>query len=91
MMRHSDSEIEQAADRFDRLADNLDPDTAIVEYTSDLREVATAADTVRTDEARLTESVHVARARGRSWNEIAAALGTSRQAARQRFADKQQA
>jgi hypothetical protein len=43
---------------------------------------------VRDDEARLREAVHLARAHGRSWNQIAVALGVSRQAARQRFADK---
>jgi hypothetical protein len=36
----------------------------------------------------LREAVEVARAHGRSWNQIAVALGVSRQAARQRFADK---
>jgi hypothetical protein len=53
-----------------------------------LREIAEAADAVRVDEARLTEAVQVARARGYSWNRIAVALGVSRQAARQRYADK---
>lgn len=54
--------------------------------TSDLRAVATAADTARVDDARLKEAVDIARAHGRSWNHIALALGVSRQAARQRFA-----
>jgi DNA-binding Lrp family transcriptional regulator len=40
------------------------------------------------DEALLTERVALARAHGRSWNRIAAALGVSRQAARQRFGGK---
>lgn len=85
-MRHSDHDIERAAELFTELADELDPDTATVERTDDLRAIATAVDTVRTDEARLTEVVELARAHGRSWNEIAVALGVSRQAARQRFA-----
>lgn len=34
-------------------------------------------------------AVEVARARGRSWNHIAVALGVSRQAARQRFARRE--
>ncbi len=54
----------------------------------DLRAVAEAADQVRRDEALVTERVAAARARGRSWNRIAVALGVSRQAARHRFADK---
>jgi len=84
-MRHTDDEIERAARRFAELADELDPATAEVEDTEDLRAVAAAAEATRTDEARLRETVEVARARGRSWNHIALALGVSRQAARQRF------
>jgi DNA-directed RNA polymerase specialized sigma24 family protein len=91
MSRHTDKEIEQAASRFEQLADSLDPDTAKVEGTDDLRAVAAAAGTVRADDARLREAVLLARAHGRSWNHIALALGVSRQAARQRFADKAKA
>jgi DNA-directed RNA polymerase specialized sigma24 family protein len=87
MPRHTDKEIEQAAQRFEQLADSLDPDTAEVEDTNDLRAIATAAEAVRADDARLREAVLLARAHGRSWNHIALALGVSRQAARQRFAD----
>jgi hypothetical protein len=88
MTRHTDKEIEQAARRFERLAGSLDPAIAEFEGTDDLREVATAAATVRADDARLREAVLLARAHGRSWNHIALALGVSRQAARQRYADK---
>lgn len=88
MPRHTYEEIERAASRFEQLADSLDPETARVEGTDDLRAIATAADAVRADDALLREAVLVARAHGRSWNHIALALGVSRQAARQRFADK---
>jgi hypothetical protein len=87
-MRHTDEEIERAAERFEELADELDPETARVLVTEDLRGIAAAAETVRDDEARLREAVEIARAHGRSWNQIAVALGVSRQAARQRFSDK---
>lgn len=87
-MRHSEQEIEQAGERFEQLADALDPDTAEVEHTDDLRDVAVASEAVQSDQARLREAVETARARGRSWNEIALALGVSRQAARQRFSSK---
>ncbi len=87
-MRHTDEEIERAAERFEELAEQLDPETAKVLVTEDLRGIADAAQTVREDEARLREAVEVARAHGRSWNQVAVALGVSRQAARQRFADK---
>jgi len=88
LMRHTDEEIERAAERFEELAEELDPETAKVLVTDDLRGIADAAQTVREDEARLREAVEVARAHGRSWNQVAVALGVSRQAARQRFADK---
>ena len=87
-MRHTDEEIERAAERFETLADELDPETARVLATEDLRGIADAAQTLRDDEARLREAVEIARAHGRSWNQVAVALGVSRQAARQRFADK---
>lgn len=85
-MRHTDAEIEEAARRFEEWADKLGPDD--FEDMSDLRSVAEAADAVTRDEAALTERVALARARGRSWTQIATALGVSRQAARQRFAGK---
>jgi hypothetical protein len=87
-MRHTDAQIEEAARRFGQLADELDPATAEVEDLSDLRAIAEAAEQVRRDEALVTERVAAARARGRSWNRIAVALGVSRQAARHRFASK---
>jgi DNA-binding Lrp family transcriptional regulator len=52
------------------------------------RATAEAAERARQDEALLTERAAQARAHGRSWNRIAAALGVSRQAARQRFGGK---
>lgn len=88
MAKHTNKEITQAAERFERLTDALDPATAKVEMTDDLRQVAIAAEAVRADDARLREAVLLARAHGRSWNRIALALGVSRQAARQRFADR---
>ena len=87
-MRHTNDDIERAAGRFEQLADELDPMTALVEHTDDLRQIAADSDAVRADEARLREAVEIARAQGRSWNQIAVALGVSRQAARQRFTDK---
>lgn len=87
-MRHTDDDIEAAARRFEQLADDLDPSTANVDHTDDLRQIAAVSEALRADEARLRETVQMARAHGRSWNQISVALGVSRQAARQRFADK---
>ena len=89
-MRHSKQELDQAARRFEELADRMDPAGADVLPIDDLREVAIVSEAVRTDEERLREAVATARTHGRSWNQIALALGVSRQAARQRFADKVQ-
>ena len=88
LMKHTDAEIEDAARRFEQLTDNFDPASVAAEDLSDLRAVAEAAEQVRRDEGLVTERVAAARARGRSWNRIAVALGVSRQAARHRFADK---
>jgi hypothetical protein len=83
-MRHTDEHIEQAAERYRLLAENLDPEVTHADDLSDLRAVA-PAEATRQDAARLREAVEAARAHGRSWNHIAVALGVSRQAARQRF------
>jgi hypothetical protein len=85
-MRHTDQQIEEASERFERLAEALDPAATEVAVIEDLRAVAAAAEAARADEARLREAVEIARVHGRSWNDIAVALGVSRQAARQRFA-----
>ena len=90
-MQHTNDEIDRAARRFEQLADELDLDTAEVDRTDDLRQVAAMSETLRAEEAQLRETVNIARAHGRSWNQIAVALGVSRQAARQRFADKSHA
>jgi hypothetical protein len=87
-MKHTDAQIQEAARRFEQLADDLDPASVTAEDLSDLRAVAEAAEQVRRDEALVTERVAAARAKGRSWNRIAVALGVSRQAARHRFASK---
>jgi DnaJ-domain-containing protein 1 len=84
-MKHTDEEIERAAEHYERLTKRVDPDVTKAEDLSDLRAVLTAADATCEDEARLREVVGVARAHGRSWNHIAVALGVSHQAARQRF------
>ena len=84
-MKHTDEEIEQAAERYRLLTETLDPEITQADDLSDLRAVATATEATRENEARLREAVETARAHGRSWNDIATALGVSRQAARQRF------
>jgi hypothetical protein len=81
---HTDEEIERAA----KLAQEFDPSGTPMDDTTDLRTLAEAVDGVRTGEARVRELVARARANGRSWGEIGIVLGVSRQAARERFAEK---
>ncbi|HLM85651.1 MAG TPA: hypothetical protein VK272_05630 [Solirubrobacteraceae bacterium] len=81
---HTEEEIQRAA----KLAEEFDPSRVQMDDTTDLRTLAKAVDGVRTGEARVRELVARARANGRSWGEIGIALGVSRQAARERFAEK---
>jgi DNA-directed RNA polymerase specialized sigma24 family protein len=87
-MRHTDTQIDDAARRFEALADALDPTTVEAERLDDLERIGAVTEALHAEEAKLREVVADARSHGRSWNEIAIALGVSRQAARQRFADK---
>ena len=77
MARHTDEEIERAAERFERWTDDLDPAHVKAHSIDDLHQVADASDAVRADEVRLREAVQSARAHGRSWNQISVALGVS--------------
>ena len=81
---HTDEEIKRAA----KLAEEFDPSAVQPDDTTDLRTLAEAVDSVRAGEARVRELVARVRANGRSWGEIGIALGVSRQAARERFAEK---
>ncbi len=81
---HTEEEIQRAA----KLAEEFDPSGTQIDDTTDLRTLAEAVDSVRSGEARVRELVARARANGRSWGEVGIALGVSRQAARERFAEK---
>ena len=74
--------------RLQTLAEDFDPSTTPSRDAGDLRAIAETVDGIHAGEARLRELVELARGRGRSWGEIAIALGVSRQAAHERFADK---
>jgi hypothetical protein len=86
MTKRTKAEIEDAVARLDEWAETLDADD--FKDIGDLRAVAEAAGAVKADQARLREAVEVARSNGHSWNRIAIALGVSRQAARERFAER---
>jgi hypothetical protein len=81
---HNEEEIERAT----KLAEEFDPSSMAIDDMTDLRALAEAVDTVRVGEARVRELVARARGDGRSWGEIGIALGVSRHAARERFAEQ---
>ena len=85
MTMRTNEETAVAAEDFEQWADNLDPETTPGRHIDELRAIADATDKVAAAEARLRETVEIARALGWSWNRIAIPLGTTRQAARQRF------
>lgn len=74
--------------RLQKLAEDFDPSSASGRDAGDLRAIAETVDGIQAGEAKLRELVQIARAHGRSWGEIAIALGVSRQAAHERFAEK---
>ena len=86
MSKHTDDEIKEATSRFEEWASTLTRED--FQDTADLRAIAEASEGVRAGQARVRELVQLARSNGRSWGQIGIALGVSRQAARERFADK---
>jgi hypothetical protein len=88
MTKESTMHTEEETQRAAKLAEDFHPSGIPMDDTTDLRAIAEAVDGVRTGEARVRELVALARANGRSWGEVGIALGVSRQAARERFADK---
>lgn len=83
-MPRTREQLEQATAGAEAWLDQLDPDTTTAEI-SDLRAVTAAMNKIAGAQAELEAAVLAARANGRSWGVIAIALGTSRQAARQRY------
>jgi hypothetical protein len=65
--------------------DRLDPATHPARDATAFRRVVAATEAVHNAETELIAAVTEARRRGDSWTVIAVALGTTRQAAQQRF------
>lgn len=84
-MPRTREQLEQAAAEAAAWLDQLDPATTPAEDIDDLRAIAEAVTDVAEAQARLEAAVRAARDRGRSWGRIGIALGTSRQAARERY------
>jgi hypothetical protein len=65
--------------------DSIEPDPANARDASHIRRIIAAAGACETADAELRAAVAAARAAGDTWDAIGVALGTSRQAAYQRF------
>ncbi|HET9876344.1 MAG TPA: hypothetical protein VFQ37_11340 [Mycobacterium sp.] len=65
--------------------DSVEPDAADARDASHIRRIIAAAEAVESAEVELHAAVAAARAAGDTWDAIGVALGTSRQAAYQRF------
>ncbi len=68
---------------------NLDPKVLASPGSdgADLRSIGEALRAVAASDLSLAEQVAIARANGRTWTQIAAILGVSKQAARERFGE----
>ncbi len=69
--------------------ESLDPQAlaSLASDAADLRAIGEAAHDVATSNLGLADQVAKARANGRTWTQIAAALGVTKQAARERFGE----
>jgi hypothetical protein len=80
--------IEEILQQADQLADRFehhDPDTSKVVDAAALRALRKAFQTRAEAERRLADAVSLARAQGHSWAAIGSMIGTSGEAARQRY------
>jgi FAD/FMN-containing dehydrogenase len=88
-MPRTREQLQQAAEDAERWLDSLDP-AAIASPDADasrLRRIAEAVRAAADSQAELASAVTAARAHGHTWTQIAAMLGTSRQAARERYGE----
>jgi hypothetical protein len=84
-MPRSAEEILAHADELARRFEDHEPAAGAVRDASALRDVADAFARLAGSERDLAAAVHAARADGHSWAAIGAMLGTSGEAARQRY------
>jgi hypothetical protein len=84
-MPRSAEEILSHADELARRFEDCEPAPGDVRDAGALREVATTFARLAASQRDLAAAVHAARAEGHSWSAIGAMLGTSGEAARQRY------
>ncbi len=82
---HTQPTTAEQAEATEKWLDNLDPAQLQFRDASHLRAITAAARALTTAEDHLRTAVADARAAGDSWTTIGAALGTSKQAAHERF------
>jgi hypothetical protein len=81
------SRAERAA-ALEQWADRVQPEDLRIADTDALRAIAELVDRRHHVDNELTNAVRSARAAHRSWSEIAAMLGVSKQAAQRKYGDK---
>jgi hypothetical protein len=79
--------VEQAA-ALERWADAVEPEDLRVADTNALRAIAELVDQRQHVDSELARAVRSARSAHRSWSEIGAMLGVSKQAAQRKYGDK---
>jgi hypothetical protein len=88
-MPRTREQLQQAAEAAERWLDSLDP-AAIASPDADasrLRRIGDAVRAVASSQVELADAVAEAREHGHTWTQIAAMLGTSRQAAQERYGE----
>ncbi len=86
-MPRTREQLQQAAEDAERWLEQLDP-AALDDPASNaaaLRRVAAAVQATAASQAELAEAVRAAREHGHTWTQIATMLGTTRQAAQERY------
>jgi hypothetical protein len=78
-------EIAASADKLAARFENYDPPDGAGRDAAPLRELRKASETYALAHRALIDAVSVARAAGHSWTSIGAMVGTSGEAARQRY------
>lgn len=88
-MPRTRAQLEQAVAETEAWLETLDPEALAPPDSDgeDLRAIAEALHAVATVDLALADKVAKARAHGRTWTQIAAVLGVTKQAARERFGE----
>lgn len=88
-MPRTHEQLQKALADTEAWLDSLDP-AALASPDSDGRDLRAIGDALRAvaaSDLELADRVAIARANGRTWTQIAAVLGVSKQAARERFGE----